>query len=107
MTTYEHGGKQYVAILSGVGGWAGIGLAAGLTDQTAGLGAVGGYAALKNYTSLGGQLTVFALATAPSAARPGAPKGSTKRESMKNLPKGTVCRRACAFLHGSRDHVPM
>ena len=28
--TYSHGGKQYVAILSGVGGWAGIGLAAGL-----------------------------------------------------------------------------
>ena len=59
--TYEQGGKQYVAILSGVGGWAGIGLAAGLTDPTAGLGAVGGYAALRNYTSLGGQLTVFAL----------------------------------------------
>src|SRR3989475_8030064 len=61
VTTYEHGGKQYIAILSGVGGWAGIGLAAGLTDPTAGLGAVGGYAALRNYTSLGGQLTVFAL----------------------------------------------
>jgi lanthanide-dependent methanol dehydrogenase len=59
--TYEHGGKQYIAILSGVGGWAGIGLAAGLTDPHAGLGAVGGYAALSNYTSLGGQLTVFAL----------------------------------------------
>ncbi|MFZ3376231.1 MAG: methanol/ethanol family PQQ-dependent dehydrogenase, partial [Chthoniobacterales bacterium] len=28
--TYEHGGKQYVGVLSGVGGWAGIGLAAGL-----------------------------------------------------------------------------
>jgi lanthanide-dependent methanol dehydrogenase len=52
--TYEHGGKQYVAILSGVGGWAGIGLAAGLTNPTDGLGAVGGYAALKNYTALGG-----------------------------------------------------
>ena len=61
VTTYEHGGKQYVAILSGVGGWAGIGLAAGLTDPQAGLGAVGGYAALRDYTSLGGQLTVFAL----------------------------------------------
>jgi lanthanide-dependent methanol dehydrogenase len=59
--TYEHHGKQYVAVLSGVGGWAGIGLAAGLTDPHAGLGAVGGYAALSNYTSLGGQLTVFAL----------------------------------------------
>jgi len=82
--TYEHGGRQYVAVLSGVGGWAGIGLAAGLlrpenagawhtaVDQgkmpsadkavdTAGLGAVGGYAALAKYTSLGGSLTVFAL----------------------------------------------
>ncbi len=59
--TYQHGGKQYVAILSGVGGWAGIGLAAGLTKPTDGLGAVGGYAALSNYTALGGQLTVFAL----------------------------------------------
>ena len=61
VTTYEQGGKQYVAVLSGVGGWAGIGLAAGLTDPTAGLGAVGGYAALSNYTALGGSLTVFAL----------------------------------------------
>ena len=59
--TYEHGGKQYIAVLSGVGGWAGIGLAAGLTDPQAGLGAVGGYAGLRNYTALGGQLTVFAL----------------------------------------------
>jgi lanthanide-dependent methanol dehydrogenase len=59
--TYVHRGKQYIAVLSGVGGWAGIGLAAGLTGPTEGLGAVGGYAALSNYTSLGGQLTVFAL----------------------------------------------
>jgi PQQ-dependent dehydrogenase (methanol/ethanol family) len=59
--TYEHKGRQYVAVLSGVGGWAGIGLAAGLTESTAGLGAVGGYAALSNYTALGGTLTVFAL----------------------------------------------
>jgi PQQ-dependent dehydrogenase (methanol/ethanol family) len=61
VTTYVHGGKQYIAVLSGVGGWAGIGLAAGLTDPHDGLGAVGGYAALSNYTALGGQLTVFAL----------------------------------------------
>jgi glucose dehydrogenase len=59
--TYEHNGKQYVAVLSGVGGWAGIGLAAGLTDPQAGLGAVGGYAKLRDYTALGGQLTVFSL----------------------------------------------
>ncbi|TQV83913.1 PQQ-dependent dehydrogenase, methanol/ethanol family [Denitrobaculum tricleocarpae] len=61
VTTYVHGGKQYIAVLSGVGGWAGIGLAAGLTDPNAGLGAVGGYAALSDYTALGGQLTVFAV----------------------------------------------
>jgi PQQ-dependent dehydrogenase (methanol/ethanol family) len=61
VVTYEHAGRQYVAVLSGVGGWAGIGLAAGLTDPHAGLGAVGGYAALNDYTSLGGALTVFAL----------------------------------------------
>jgi PQQ-dependent dehydrogenase (methanol/ethanol family) len=88
VTTYENGGKQYVAVLSGVGGWAGIGLAAGLLSpenakdwqgaagraaagrplessernvDTAGLGAVGGYAALSNYTALGGTLTVFSL----------------------------------------------
>lgn len=59
--TYEHKGKQYVGILSGIGGWAGIGLAAGLTDPNAGLGAVGGYAALTSYTRLGGTLTVFSL----------------------------------------------
>ena len=59
--TYSHDGKQYIGILSGVGGWAGIGLAAGLTNPNDGLGAVGGYAALSNYTALGGQLTVFAL----------------------------------------------
>ncbi|RVU38207.1 PQQ-dependent dehydrogenase, methanol/ethanol family [Hwanghaeella grinnelliae] len=59
--TYAHDGKQYVAVLSGVGGWAGIGLAAGLTNPNDGLGAVGGYAALSNYTALGGQLTVFKL----------------------------------------------
>ena len=59
--TYEHSGKQFVAVLSGVGGWAGIGLAAGLEKDTDGLGAVGGYKDLKNYTELGGVLTVFTL----------------------------------------------
>jgi PQQ-dependent dehydrogenase (methanol/ethanol family) len=59
--TYGHGGKQYIAVFSGVGGWAGIGLAAGLTNPTDGLGAVGGYAGLNNYTALGGSLTVWSL----------------------------------------------
>jgi len=59
--TYASGGKQYIAVYSGVGGWAGIGLAAGLNNPTDGLGAVGGYAGLKQYTNLGGSLTVFSL----------------------------------------------
>lgn len=59
--TYEVDGRQYVAVLSGVGGWAGIGLAAGLTKSNDGLGAVGNYRSLSNYTALGGVLTVFSL----------------------------------------------
>jgi PQQ-dependent dehydrogenase (methanol/ethanol family) len=59
--TYGHKGKQYVGVYSGIGGWAGIGLAAGLDKPTDGLGAVGGYAGLKQYTALGGSLTVFSL----------------------------------------------
>lgn len=59
--TYAQGGKQYVGIFSGVGGWAGIGLAAGLDKPTDGLGAVGNYAGLKSYTDLGGTLTIYAL----------------------------------------------
>jgi PQQ-dependent dehydrogenase (methanol/ethanol family) len=82
INTYTHDGKQYVAVLSGIGGWAGIGLAAGLMAEsnagawhaavhperaegtgidTAGLGAVGAYKQLADYTSLGGVLTVFTL----------------------------------------------
>ena len=58
---YTHNGKQYVAILSGVGGWAALGMAAGLTEPTAGLGAVNAAQDLKNYTQLGGDLVVFSL----------------------------------------------
>jgi len=59
--TYQYGGKQYVGTFSGIGGWAGIGMAAGLEKDTDGLGAVGGYKELRDYTDLGGQLTIFAL----------------------------------------------
>ena len=59
--TYMHAGKQYVGVFSGIGGWAGIGMAAGLEKDSDGLGAVGGYKELKNYTDLGGTLTVFTL----------------------------------------------
>lgn len=61
MTYIGPDGKQYIAILSGIGGWAGIGLAAGLEGDTEGLGAVGAYKELAKYTTLGGVLTVFSL----------------------------------------------
>jgi PQQ-dependent dehydrogenase (methanol/ethanol family) len=56
-------GKQYVAVLSGVGGWAGIGLAAGIgtEDPTAGLGALGAFGDMDKFTTLGGVLSVFSL----------------------------------------------
>jgi glucose dehydrogenase len=59
--TYMHKGKQYVAVLTGVGGWAAIGLAEGLTKGTEGLGAVGLTASLADYTNIGGTLMVFSL----------------------------------------------
>ncbi len=59
--TWKHKDKQYIGILSGVGGWAGIGMAAGLINDTDGLGAVGAYKGLNSYTRLGGTLNVFSL----------------------------------------------
>jgi PQQ-dependent dehydrogenase (methanol/ethanol family) len=59
--TYMHKGKQYVAVLTGVGGWAAIGLAEGLTKGTEGLGGVGLTASLTDWTNLGGTLVVFSL----------------------------------------------
>ena len=61
VNTWSHNGKQYVGVLSGIGGWAGIGIAAGLEGDTEGLGAVGAYRSLSSFTKLGGTLTVFAL----------------------------------------------
>jgi PQQ-dependent dehydrogenase (methanol/ethanol family) len=56
-------GKQYVAILAGVGGWSGAIVAGGLDarDQTAALGFVGAMGDLPDYTARGGMLYVFAL----------------------------------------------
>jgi len=59
--TYMYKGKQYVAVLTGVGGWAAIGLAEGLSKGTEGLGAVGLTTTLADYTNLGGTLVVFSL----------------------------------------------
>jgi PQQ-dependent dehydrogenase (methanol/ethanol family) len=62
--TWAHKGKQYVGILSGIGGWAGAvvaipGLAA--APDTAALGAVGGYRALLNASRNSGVLMVYSL----------------------------------------------
>jgi PQQ-dependent dehydrogenase (methanol/ethanol family) len=56
-------GKQYVAVLSGVGGWAGAIVAGGLDpqDPTAALGFVGAMKDLPQKTTKGGMLYVFAL----------------------------------------------
>ncbi len=61
VNTWMHKDKQYVGILSGVGGWAGIGMAAGLIQDTEGLGAVGAYKGLSSFTRLGGVLSAFSL----------------------------------------------
>ena len=61
--TYSHKGKQHVGVLSGIGGWAGVAMNLGLTNDTDALGAAGGYKELTKYNAApgGGALTVFAL----------------------------------------------
>lgn len=59
--TFEHDGTQYVAIMYGVGGWPGVGLVFDLQDPTAGLGAVGAFKNLANYTQMGGGVAVYSL----------------------------------------------
>jgi glucose dehydrogenase len=56
-------GHEYVAILSGVGGWAGAVVAGDLDprDPTGALGMIGVMADLKTKTAPGGTLYVFAL----------------------------------------------
>jgi lanthanide-dependent methanol dehydrogenase len=56
-------GKQYVAVLSGVGGWAGAVVAGGLDirDKSAALGFAGAMPDLAQYTTKGGMLYVFSL----------------------------------------------
>lgn len=61
--TYSHKGKQYLAVMSGVGGWAGVAMNMGLTNDTDGLGAAGGYKELARYNAApgGGAVNVFSL----------------------------------------------
>jgi lanthanide-dependent methanol dehydrogenase len=68
MTYLGPDGKQYVAIMSGVGGWSGLVVAGDLAtdDPTAALGAVGAFGELGKDTNKGGMLYVFALEGAPT-----------------------------------------
>ena len=62
VNTYTHAGQQYISILSGIGGWAGIGMAIPSLNQDAdGDGAVGAYRGISKWTNLGGILSVFSL----------------------------------------------
>ena len=62
--TWSHKGKQYVGVLSGIGGWAGAVVAIRALANAPGgaaLGAVGGYRALNNTGRPGGVLMVWSL----------------------------------------------
>jgi glucose dehydrogenase len=63
MTYIGPDNKQYVAVLSGIGGWSGIGVAGDLAGEkpTAALGAIGAFGDVGNFSNQGGVLTVFAL----------------------------------------------
>jgi PQQ-dependent dehydrogenase (methanol/ethanol family) len=89
VNTWKYNGKQYIGVLSGIGGWAGIGIATDFNKQLEeaqakaaaeadpvkkaelekialkisqeGLGATGAYASLSSFTKQGGTFTVFAL----------------------------------------------
>jgi alcohol dehydrogenase (cytochrome c) len=62
MTFMGPDGKQYVAVYSGIGGWAGaIALGLSANDPTAALGATGAMPDLPQYTAPGGTVYVFAL----------------------------------------------
>jgi PQQ-dependent dehydrogenase (methanol/ethanol family) len=56
-------GRQYVAVLAGVGGWSGAMVSGGLNakDGTGALGFLNAMADLPNYTTKGGMLYVFSL----------------------------------------------
>ena len=63
MTYLGPDGKQYVAVISGVGGWAGVAVALdiGPEDPTAGLGALGAFGDAGMHSTKGAMLYVFGL----------------------------------------------
>jgi len=64
INAWQHKGREYVGTLSGVGGWAGYVVAAGLETKgrdNDGSGAVGGYRGLRSVTKNGGVFEAFTL----------------------------------------------
>lgn len=61
--TFGHRGKQYVAVYSGIGGWAGIALNLGLSEEGDGAGTAGALKELHAWNAApgGGALNVFSL----------------------------------------------
>lgn len=58
-----HHGKQFVAVYSGIGGWAGVALNQGLTEDNDGAGAAGAFRELSKYNASpgSGAVNVFSL----------------------------------------------
>lgn len=77
-------GRQYVAILAGVGGWAGAIVSGGLDPSVpfGALGFVGAMQDLPNYTAAGGTLYVFALPESETTDQ-----GQSQRASNQPLPQ--------------------
>lgn len=61
VNTYKHLGKQYISVLSGIGGWAGVAMSIPSIEKTERWGSHGAYRSLSNWTRLGGVLSVFSL----------------------------------------------
>ena len=110
MTYNGPDGKQYVAVLSGIGGWSGIGVAAGIgpEDPTAGLGALGAFGDAGNFSNQGGVLTVFALKNMPRSSKSAGParagglsSGSTRARFRMRTAPGCCSLRRRSF-HGAR-----
>jgi PQQ-dependent dehydrogenase (methanol/ethanol family) len=94
-------GKQYVAVLSGIGGWAGAIVSAGLDprDSSAALGFVNAVRDLPAKTVPGGKLHVFAL-PGPPASR--APHGTGARRHRDGVAHGRAAQ-SDARVRGSQQ----
>ncbi len=90
--TYSTGGKQYVAVLTGVGGWSGA-TVAGSVDTDIPYGALGFVAAttdLPNYTAEGGTLLVFEVADSGSKQpTSGVPQKTKTNQSARSTTNNT------------------